>query len=217
MGIKLYFPSGPTKAQRAADDAEEIANTLAEVKAGLKRKHVTDPKVWSGHPDGWSPGDEDDENDHVEVGLFQNLERCTRSNSTWQMAMAIRIAFELGKAAIVGEADPVAADRVVAGMEARRLASVNANEESSKRRRTKADKRDRAAFYDRWWKKRGRHLAAGCVPKTSKDQLLDEIMPTLTKGEPGSSESTVLRAFRRWERGLKSRAQDGLDGSGLVR
>ena len=82
MGFKLYFPSGPTKAQRAADDAEKIANALAEVKAGLKRKPVTDPKVWSGYPDGWSPGDEEDENDHVEVGLFQNLERCTRSNPT---------------------------------------------------------------------------------------------------------------------------------------
>ena len=110
MGFKLYFPSGPTKAQCAADDAEKIAFALAEVKAGLKRKPVTDPKVWSGYPDGWSPGDDEDENDHVEVGLFQNLERCTRSNPTWQMAMAIRIAFELGRASIVGKADRGVAD-----------------------------------------------------------------------------------------------------------
>jgi len=70
----------------------------------------------------------------------------------------------------------------------------------------KADKRDRAAFYERWWEKRGRHLADGREPKTSKERLLKEIMPTLPEGEWGSSESTVGRAIDRWEQELKSRA-----------
>jgi hypothetical protein len=99
--------------------AERIANALAEVKAGLERKPVTDPKVWSGYPDGWRPGDEDDEDDpRVPVGLFLNLERCTRGNPTRQMAMAIGIAFELGRASIVGKADDAAAERVLADITA---------------------------------------------------------------------------------------------------
>ena len=94
--------------------AERIANALAEVKADLERKPVTDPQVWNGYPDGWRSGDEGDEDDpSVPVGLFLNLERCTRGNPTWQMAMAIRIAFELGRASITGTVDPAAAAKLV--------------------------------------------------------------------------------------------------------
>jgi hypothetical protein len=100
-------------------DAEQIADALAGIKADLERKPVIDPKVWGGYHDGWRPGDEDDEDDpRMPVGLFLNLERCTRGDPSWQMAMAIETAFELGKAAIVGKADPVAAEQIVAGMEA---------------------------------------------------------------------------------------------------
>ena len=111
-------------------DAEQIADALAGIKADLERKPVTDPKVWSGYPDGWRPGDEDDEDDpRVDVGLFLNLERCTRGTPTWQMAMAIGIAFELGRASIVGKANHAAAERISAEITAianrRRKGTVN--------------------------------------------------------------------------------------------
>jgi hypothetical protein len=77
-------------------DRERIADALAEIKGGLA--DVNDPRVWDGYPDGWSPGDEADEEDgFTPVGLFLNLERCTRGSPTWQMAMAIETAFALGK------------------------------------------------------------------------------------------------------------------------
>jgi hypothetical protein len=77
-------------------DQERIADALAEIKDGLS--HIKDPSIWSGYPDGWSPGDEGDEDDRGKpVGLFLNLERCTRGNPTWQMAMAIETAFALGR------------------------------------------------------------------------------------------------------------------------
>jgi hypothetical protein len=57
-------------------------------------------------PRRWRPGDEDDPG--VPVGLLLNLERCTRGDPSWQMAMAIRTAFELGRASIAGKASKAA-------------------------------------------------------------------------------------------------------------
>jgi hypothetical protein len=48
------------------------------------------------------------------VGLFLNLERCTRGDPSWQMAMAIRTAFELGRASIAGKASKAAAAKLIA-------------------------------------------------------------------------------------------------------
>ena len=157
--FKLYFPSGPTKAQRAADDAEAIAAALAGVKADLERRHVTDPKVWSGCP--WPEGVEDEDMPYVHVGLFEHLVRCTRGDPSERMATAIDIAFELGRTSIVGKVDPAVAKRLLAGMSARVDGAAIGHAESLKKRQAKADDRDRAAFYDRWWEKRGTHLVAG--------------------------------------------------------
>lgn len=99
---KIVFPS----------DAEEIADALADIKADLDRKPVTDPRVWSGYP--WPP-DADDED--IPQGLFEQLVRCTRGTPTEQMARAIRIAFELGQASIVGEADHDVVERTWNAME----------------------------------------------------------------------------------------------------
>jgi hypothetical protein len=109
MGFKISWRSGeivpPT-------DEERIADALAEVKDGLAR--IDDPRVWSGYPDGWRPADEGDEDDpRVPVGLFLNLERCTRGDPSWQMAMAIRTAFELGRASIAGKANKSAYIKVI--------------------------------------------------------------------------------------------------------
>ena len=56
------------------------------------------PMFGADNPDDWSPGNEGDEDDRgPPVGLFLNLERCTRGNPTWQIAMAIETAFALGR------------------------------------------------------------------------------------------------------------------------
>ena len=52
------------------------------------------------------------------VGLFLNLERCTRGDPEWQMAMAIRTAFELGRASIAGEASKAAYTKLIEDMNA---------------------------------------------------------------------------------------------------
>jgi hypothetical protein len=197
--LKLYFPSGPTKAQRAADDAEEIAAVLAGVKAALERKPVTDPKVWSGCP--WPEGVEDEDMPYVHVGLFEHLVRCTRGDPSGRMATAIDIAFELGRASIVGKVDPAVAKRLLEGMSARVDGATIGRAESLRRRQAKADEGDRTAFYDRWWKKRGMHLAAGREPGTSKNGLINKIAGDLQEkgGGRGTGERTVRAAIDRWE------------------
>jgi hypothetical protein len=97
-------------------DEEEIVNLLAEIKAALERKPVTDPKVWSGYPDD-RDGD-DEEYPHIDVGLFLNLERCMSRDhpSRGTLALAVDAAFQLGRASITGTADPATVERILAGM-----------------------------------------------------------------------------------------------------
>jgi hypothetical protein len=95
--------------------AEDIAGLLAGIKADLNRKPVTDPKVWSGYP--WPDGVDDEDIPHVDVGLFEQLVRCAQGTPTWQIARAIRIAFELGQASVVGKAGPDALERTWNAME----------------------------------------------------------------------------------------------------
>ena len=92
--------------------AEYTAELLAGIKADLERRHVSGPKVWDGYP---RSADEDDADDYG--GLFLNLVRCTRVEPSRVMAKAIRIAFELGRASIVGTADQDETERILAGME----------------------------------------------------------------------------------------------------
>ena len=80
-------------------DQEQIADALAEIRAGLK--NIKDPRVWGGYPDGW-PDNEDEDEPGASIGLVLNLERCTRGSPTWQMAWAIELAFALGKVTQVG-------------------------------------------------------------------------------------------------------------------
>jgi hypothetical protein len=84
-------------------DQEQIADALAEVRAGLE--HIDDRRVWGGYPDGWPDNVNDEDEPGALIGLVLNLERCTRSDPTWQMAWAIEIAFNLGKIAKGGKPD----------------------------------------------------------------------------------------------------------------
>jgi hypothetical protein len=96
-----------------ASTAEYTADLLAGIEADLERRHVSDPEVWDGYP---RSADEDDADDYY-GGLFLNLVRCTRVEPSRVMAKAIEIAFELGRASIVGTADQDETERILAGME----------------------------------------------------------------------------------------------------
>ena len=117
------------------------------------------------------------------------------------MATAIHIAFELGRASIVGKADPAAAERILKGMSKRAIGAATGHKNSLKKRRADADERDRAAFYGCWLAKRGKHLADGREPRTSKTGLINKIAGDLQAkgGGRGTSEKTVRDAINRWE------------------
>jgi hypothetical protein len=134
-------------------DQERIADALAAIKDGLS--HINDPGVWSGYPDGWSPGDEDYEDDPCVLGLFLNLERCTRGSPTWQMALAIETAFALGKVAAGGDVD-------VKALQARFMTDWRRENgvKGGDKHRVEADKW-RVPGRPIWWLKRGSFIARG--------------------------------------------------------
>lgn len=97
-----------------ASAAEYTADLLAGIKADLERRQVSDPEVWDGYP---RSAEEDAAHDYY-GGLFLNLVRCTRVEpSDRVIAKAIEIAFELGRASIVGTADRDKTERILTGME----------------------------------------------------------------------------------------------------
>jgi hypothetical protein len=117
-------------------DLEQIADALAEVRAGLE--HIADRRVWGGYPDGWPDNDDEDE-PGVPIGLVLNLERMTRGNPTWQMAWAIEVAFALGKVtqAGVGGLDDQTWRRLLSGASP---AQINASKSANIRGKKAADR-----------------------------------------------------------------------------
>jgi hypothetical protein len=91
------------------------------------------------------------------VGLHENLDHCTRGDSTWQMALAIEVAFSLGKIAARGEAEPGLLARLSALEDAwRRGADTGGGAQKKK----DAD-RWRLPAKPFWWEKRGSFVARG--------------------------------------------------------
>ena len=93
-------------------DQERIADALGEIKDGLRKRTQGNARVWS-------QGFEDFQGFEHDVGLLENLERCTRGDPSWQMATAIEIAFQLGKAGATGKVGRAAYAKYEAGAEAR--------------------------------------------------------------------------------------------------
>ncbi len=182
-------------------DAERMADALAEVRAGLER--IDDPRVWGGYPDGW-PDNADDE-DGALIGLVLNLERCTRSNPTWQMAMAIEVAFALGKVtqAGTGGLDEQTWRRLLSGASP---AQINASKSAYKRakkaalqlamiKRIVADERSRSpgvgrkALSWRTFDRMKKELGDECPAQpTIYDKIRDEI-----DGKPASGRNANRR------------------------
>lgn len=111
MGFKL-----PDLANMPSNE-ERIAEALATIEVGLQ--DIDDPAVRC----------RDDES----PGLLMLLKQCVSADPTWDMAMAVEIAFDLGRAAVVGKADPAALSNFRAAVEARRRGARNSRLEPIKR------------------------------------------------------------------------------------
>jgi hypothetical protein len=182
-------------------DQERIADALAEIKDGLSR--IEDPSVWRGYPDGWSPGDEGDEDDRgTPVGLFLNLERCTRGNPTWQMAMAIEIAFALGRTS----EDKLSTDELARLVEINQakwrtaLASENGKKGGDAVRQG-ADDRWRAKGKEKWLAARGSFTEDD--PRCMSQGIVMDIIELEVSGAPGRE--TVHKEIKKWDKELRTK------------
>ena len=112
--------------------AEYVDALLAGIREDLERKPVTDPSVWEGsNPYVRCPLDDEEAQALGQLlflnpweslgsrpgGLFPRLERFAREHPTPYTAMAIEIAFRLGRASITGTSDENETQQVLAGME----------------------------------------------------------------------------------------------------
>jgi hypothetical protein len=176
-------------------DQERIVDALAAIKDGLS--HITDPRVWSGYPDGWSPGDEGDEDDRgTPVGLFLNLERCTRGNPTWQMAMAIENAFALGKLSENRDVDVEALrERLLTDWRRRN------GEKGGDVVRQDADDRWRAKGKEKWLEARGSFTEDD--PRCMSQGIVMDIIELEVSGTP--DRDTVRKEIRKWDKELRAK------------
>ena len=176
-------------------DQERIADALCEIKNGLA--DVDDPRVWSGYPDGWSPGDRDDEDDSREpVGLFLNLERCTRGNPTWQMAMAIETAFTLGKLSENRDVDVEALrERLITDWRRRN------GKKGGDVVRQDADDRWRAKGKEKWLEARGSFTEDD--PRCMSQGIVMDIIQLEVSGAP--DRDTVRKEIRKWDKELRAK------------
>lgn len=131
------------------------------------------------------------------------------------LAMAIETAFDLGF--LSSTLSEPALDYTLAlakGEIARNHGRVLGRAVSAKRRRDGADERDRAAFYHRWWEKRGKYLQAGTNPRTTKNDLINKIVADLEAkgGGRGSGERTVRGAINRWEKDVLAKPTGKIAG-----
>jgi hypothetical protein len=187
MGFKFSWRNG--EIVRPTNE-ELIADALAAIKDGLS--HIKDPHVWDGYPDGWSPGDEGEEGDlSAPVGLFLNLERCTRSDSTWQMAMAIETAFALGKFAEGGRVDLAALQRLYAAKFAQSGGNV-----SGPMSKAAANNRWRAEAQRIWWEMRGQ-FPEGDNRRSSQTRVAKKIEETVKRAP---DRDYVKKTISKWDR-----------------
>ena len=174
MGFKLYFPNGPS-------DEERIADALAEIKDGLR--HVDDPDVWS-------RGADDEFGDEQGVGLLENLERCTRGNPTWQMAMAIRTAFALGRVAITRKVDPAELAKL-------RAAWSRGGRNGGGGYKKRAKEAWHAKAKPIWLEYRGSRAKGDTLWK-SQDDLAAIIKAEI--GNAGPDHDRIVKTIRAWDR-----------------
>jgi hypothetical protein len=171
---------------------ERIAEALADVRAGLE--HVDDRRVWNGYPDGW-PENKDEDEPSAPVGLFLSLERCTRGAPTWQMAMAIEVAFNLGKRAEGGRIDPKLQAKLDAHVDARRRGQEGA---------TAARNRWQDKAKPIWQENRGQY-PEGHPRRLTQGTVAEDIEKIA--GAP--SHDRIVKWISKWDREVRSEVDAG--------
>jgi hypothetical protein len=151
---------------------ERIADSLCEIRDGLRKRTEGNARVWS-------QGFEDNQGFEHEVGLLENLERCTRGAPSWQMAMAIEIAFQLGKAAATGKVGQAAYAKYEAGADKQADGRLDGSYKGGKKRQD-----DAAAWHkpvgEIW--ERERSLLD---PKTGRKQSMTTLAQKIRDGVHG--------------------------------
>jgi hypothetical protein len=137
----------------------------------------------------------------------------TMKNTT-ALAMLVQVVFYLGLKSALSEPACDYALALAKGEIARNHGRVRGRAASAKKRQAVADERDRAAFRDRWWEKRGKYLQAGMRPRTTKNDLINKIVVDLEEkgGGRGSGERTVRGAINRWEKNLLAKPTGKIAG-----
>jgi hypothetical protein len=146
-----------------------IVRSLAEIEDGLKG--VDDPGVWK-------------EGDGESQGLLPLLRELvpTEPPPTWEVALALSVAFELGRAAVVGKAGPAALTKFKAAADARRRGARNS--------RVKLVKRAEE------WKAVARQIVDADVGRSTDEKITKDICAELDKLRLTRSRRTVFNYVR---------------------
>jgi hypothetical protein len=164
MGFKLPdFTNMPS-------DEERVAEALATIEIGLKG--IDDPAVRC----------RDDES----PGLLMLLEQCVSADPTWDMAMAVKLAFDLGKAAVLGKADPAALQNLRAAAKARRQGARNSRIEPVRRAEE--------------WKTVARRIMDAASAYPGDEEITKDIRSELEKLRMTRSRRTVFNYVRELRR-----------------
>lgn len=161
MGFKL------PDLTKIPSDEERITQALNEIEGDLE--HVDDPHVWSW--EGENPG------------LLMLLRDCVASG---YYGIALSVAFALGKAAVVGNADPAALSNLRAAAEARRQGARNSRVEPSKRAKE--------------WKAVARRTMDADSGRSTDEKITKDICAELDKMRLTRSRRTVFNYVRELKR-----------------
>ena len=130
------------------------------------------------------------------MGLFLNLERCTRGSPTWQMAMAIETAFALGKLSENREVDVEALrERLMADWRRRN------GEKRGDVLRKDADDRWRAKGKGKWLETRGSFSEDDLAARVQG--IVMDIIELEVSGAP--DHDSVRKEIRKWDKELRAK------------
>ncbi len=175
MGFKYDVTNVPT-------DEERMAQALSEIEGGLR--HVRGDPVWS--------------RESTDPGMLMLLEDCVASEY-W--GLALNIAFDLGRASIVGRVDPDAAARAIAEKAAQRLAG----DDRAKKISEAADIRWRREGEEVW-----RVRYANLAPDDPNRITVEELAKAIQDEVAGSIKiPTILKQITKWNKrdGIKRNAK----------
>ena len=131
-----------------------IVRSLAEIEGGLKG--VDDAGVWK-------------EDDGESQGLLPLLRKLVpvEPAPTWEIALALRVAFDLGKAAVLRKVEPAALLRFREAQEAQRRGAVELRKELIKRSKE--------------WKAVARQMVDAEVERSTDEKVTKDICAKLDK------------------------------------